>query len=280
VIEREQITVLPGVPTVFAMLLSLHEREPIRLPSVRLLTCAGGALLPSFVDGLREMFPNARIVPMYGLTECMRVSYLEPDQIDKRPASCGRPIPGTEAFVLRPDGTPTEPGEIGVLHVRGPHVMPGYFKRPDLTREMLLDAPDSEERVLCTHDYFREDEEGYLYFVGRSDEIIKSRGEKVSPVEVENVLHALRGVREAAVVGVPDELLGEAVRAYVAVEDGYALGEREIVAHCRAALEPFKVPKEVVFVSELPKTPTGKIRKKELDRSPLGQRPAAAGERP
>jgi acyl-coenzyme A synthetase/AMP-(fatty) acid ligase len=260
----EEITVFPGVPTVFAMLLSLHRRTPLSFPSVTTATCAGGALLPSFHPGMREIFPNAGIVHMYGQTECMRVSALRPELRAARPASCGTPIPGTEVMVLSPDGVPVQPGEVGTLHVRGPHVTPGYFGAPELTAEILRDESALGDRTLCTHDLFRLDEHGFLYFVGRSDEIVKTRGEKVSPIQVEDVLHAIDGIREAAVVGVPDELLGEAVRAYVVVEDGSTLSAATIIAACRGALESYKVPKEVVLLEELPKTPTGKIMKRSL----------------
>ena len=130
---------------------------------------------------------------------------------------------------------------------------------------MLKEGKLPGERILCTQDYFRTDEDGFLYFVGRSDEIIKTRGEKVSPVEVENALHGIEGIREAAVIGVPDRLLGEAVRAYVTLESGANLSEKEIKRQCLARLEKFMVPQDVLFLEELPKTPNGKIRKKGLE---------------
>ena len=201
---------------------------------------------------------------MYGLTECKRVSYLEPELVHEKPTSVGKAIPGTETFVLDADGSPVEPGETGVLYVRGPHVMAGYWRQPELSAQMLKEGPLPGERMLCTHDFFTVDEDGFLYFVGRSDDIIKTRGEKVSPLEVENALYAIGGVREAAVIGVADELLGEAIRAYVVLEDGVELTEKEVIAGCRTRLESFMVPKEVVFLAELPKTTTGKIRKKGL----------------
>jgi amino acid adenylation domain-containing protein len=265
----EGVTVFPGVPTVYMTLLGMHARKPLCFPSVERVTNTAAALPADIVPRLREIFPNALIYRMYGLTECKRVCYLEPELIDVKPESVGKAIPGTEVFLLSEDGRPVPPGETGVLHVRGPHVMLGYLNRPDLSAEMLKPGKLPGERVLCTQDFFRMDEEGFLYFVGRSDDIIKSRGEKVSPIEVENCLHGIPGLREAAVVGVRDSLLGEAIRAYVALEEGVSLGEKEIKAHCLARLENFMVPKEVIFLAELPKTATGKIRKKELSREPL-----------
>ena len=141
---------------------------------------------------------------------------------------------------------------------------------------VFVDVPDilvnlaglPGERVLCTQDHFRMDDEGFLYFVGRTDDIIKTRGEKVSPVEVENVLHAIPGVREAAVVGIPDDVLGQAIRAYVVLNAGVALGGREIRAQCAAKLENFMVPRDVVLCGDLPRTATGKVSRKALLENP------------
>jgi amino acid adenylation domain-containing protein len=263
-LAEEEVTVFPGVPTVYATLVSMHERSPLEFPSVQRVTNTAAALPPSFHDPLREIFPNALIFRMYGLTECKRVSYLEPELLELRPTSVGKAIPGTETLVLDAEHRPVAPGETGVLYVRGPHVMVGYWGLAEKTAEMLVEGPYPGERMLCTHDHFTVDEEGFLYFVGRSDDIIKSRGEKVSPAEVEDALYAISGVREAAVVGVPDELLGEAIRAYVALEDDSELTARDIIAACRERLESFMVPSDVVFLEELPKTASGKIRKKGL----------------
>jgi long-chain acyl-CoA synthetase len=259
-----QVTVFPGVPTVFTMLLSTHGRSQLRFPTVLRVTNTAAALPASFQHQLREVFPNALIYRMYGLTECKRVCYLEPELADTKPESVGKPIPGTEAFLLSPDGDPVPPGQVGILHVRGPHVMLGYWKQPELSARMLKPGSMPWERVLCTQDWFRMDDEGFLYFVGRSDDIIKTRGEKVSPVEVENALHDIPGIREAAVIGVADELLGQAIRAYVALDEGASLSEKEIIKICLSRLENYMVPKEVVFLPELPKTTTGKISKKML----------------
>jgi len=262
--REHNVTVFPGVPTIFAMLLSAHGREKLCFPSITRVTNTAAALPDDYVPKLREIFPNALIYKMYGLTECKRVCYLEPELVDAKPGSVGKAIPGTEVFLLSPEGQPVPAGEVGILHVRGPHVMLGYWKRPDLSAQMLKPGRLPGERVLCTHDHFRMDREGFLFFVGRSDDIIKTRGEKVSPVEVENVLHGIDGIREAAVVGVPDELLGQAVRAYVVLEPGTALDEKKIRARCLARLENFMVPRDIVICPALPKTATGKISKRAL----------------
>ncbi len=262
--REHHVTVFPGVPTIYAMLLSAHGRSPLLFPSVTRVTNTAAALHDDIALRLREIFPNALIYKMYGLTECKRVCYLEPELIDKKPGSVGKAIPGTEIYLLSAEGQPVPPGETGILHVRGPHVMLGYWNRPDLSEQMLKPGKLPGERVLCTQDHFRIDEEGFLYFVGRTDDIIKTRGEKVSPVEVENALHSIPGIREAAVIGIPDPLLGEAIRAYVVVEPEAKLVERQIRALSAALLENFMVPKEIVFCESLPKTSTGKVSKKLL----------------
>lgn len=266
-IREEEATVFPGVPTIYVTIVGLEHEAPYT--SMRCLTNAAAGLPPALHAGIKRVFPNASLFRMYGMTECQRVCYLEPELIDCKPTSVGKAIPGTEAIVLDDVGKPVEPGEVGVLHVRGPHLMMGYWRAPDLTANMLREGAYPGERMLCTHDHFTVDGDGDLYFVDRSDDIIKSRGEKVSSVEVENVLHDIDGVRMAAVVGVPDQLLGEAVRAYIVLDEGAQQDEQSILRACRARLENFMVPKEIVFVADLPRGETGKVRKKSLSKEPL-----------
>lgn len=263
-VQEEEATVFPGVPTVYATLLSMRRGMEFELPSVRRVTNTAAALPATFHAELARIFPNALVFAMYGLTECKRVSYLEPELLAEKPTSVGRAIPGTETMVLREDMTPVEPGETGVLYVRGPHVMVGYWNKPEQTAEMIVEGPLPGEKMLCAQDHFMVDEDGFLYFVGRSDDIIKTRGEKVSPIEVENAIFDIQGVKEAAVIGVPDELLGEAIKAFVVLDEGAELTEQEIIAACRTRLENFMVPASVEFRAELPTTATGKVRRKSL----------------
>jgi len=264
VLEQEQITGLPGVPTVFGVLISLRGLADRELPHLRFLTNAGAAMPEATIEAVRRTFPGARLYSMYGQTECTRVCYLPPDQLDVRPTSVGVPIPGTEAWIEDDDGKVAAPGEVGELIVRGSHVMQGYWRDPEGTAERLRPGRWPWDRVLATGDLFRQDPEGYLYFVGRRDDMIKSRGEKVAPREVEEILHAIPGVREASVVGVPDRLLGQAVHAHVAPETGLRLDADEIRRCCAQQLETHKVPRRVVFHAALPRTANGKIDRNVL----------------
>ena len=262
--QEYQVNVFPGVPTIFSMLLAAHARAPLAFPAIERVTNTAAALPADYVPRLKQIFPNALIYKMYGLTECKRVSYLEPEWIDTHADSVGKAIPGTEVFLLNEQGQPAAPGERGILHVRGPHLMLGYWKQPELSAHMLKPGQLPHERVLCTHDWFRMDEDGFLYFVGRSDDIIKTRGEKVSPIEVENVLHGIEGVIEAAVIGWPDELLGEKICAFVALAEDTGLSDKQIRKLCLNQLENFMAPQEIIILPSLPKTATGKISKKLL----------------
>jgi acyl-CoA synthetase (AMP-forming)/AMP-acid ligase II len=263
-VMEDEVTVVPGVPTVFATLLRLHRSSGVVLPTVRRVTNTAAALPAEWTGELRRLFPSALLFRMYGLTECKRVSYLEPEELDKRPASVGRAIPGTEAFVLSENGQPVAAGQPGILHVRGPHIMLGYWRQPELTRKMIKEGAYLGDRVLCTHDLFTTDSDGYLYFVARTDEIIKTRGEKVSPIEVEAALYRIAGVREAAVVGVSHPVLGEEIWAFLAVDPEVGLTEPFVRRACQSRLESFMVPSRVIFRESLPKTGTGKLQKQDL----------------
>jgi acyl-coenzyme A synthetase/AMP-(fatty) acid ligase len=198
------------------------------------------------------------------LTECKRCTYLPPADIDRKPESVGIAIPNTEMWIIDESDRKVGPGVVGQLVIRGATVMKGYWEKSEATAKKLKPGPLPGEQVLYTGDYCRMDEEGYLYFVGRMDDIIKSRGEKVAPKEVENVLMNIAGVKEAAVVGVADEVLGQAVKAFVVLQDDFQLSEKQLQKECQSRLENFMVPKHIVFVAALPKTDTGKVKKTGL----------------
>jgi len=260
-IQEERPSGLPGVPTVFDMLLQ-KDLQAYDLSSLRYLTNTAAALAPSKIVDLQAAFPGATLYSMYGLTETKRTLYLPPTQLATRPGSVGIPIPGTEAWIEDESGNRLGPGETGELVVRGRHVMRGYWESPEATAQRFRPGPVPGEHLCYSGDLFRQDEEGYFYFLSRKDDIIKSRGEKVAPKEVENVLQLLPGVT-AVVVGVPDPTAGEVVKAFI-VTHGAPLTEAEVLAHCRAHLEDFMVPKYVEFRTELPMTSSGKISRRGL----------------
>jgi len=264
-IVEEGGTGFPGVPTMFATLIGLATK--FDLSGVRYVTNAGAALPVKHVGELRALFPNARIFSMYGLTECKRCTYLPPEDLERKPGSIGLPIPNTELWLVDEHGERVGPGQVGEVVVRGPNVMSGYWGKPELTAKKLKPGPLPGERVLHTGDLCRFDDEGYLYFVGRSDDVIKSRGEKVPPVEVEATILAIQGVREVAVIGVPDDVLGSAIKAFVVLEPGVMLDRATILRECRARLESFKVPTDIEVRPSLPRNGNGKVQKSELARS-------------
>jgi long-chain acyl-CoA synthetase len=257
----EAVTVFPGVPTMFSMIMGLGNLAQFDLSRLRMITNTAAALSERHIRELRELFPQATLFSMYGLTECKRVTYLPPQQLDIRPTSVGRGMPNEEVWLVDEQSRRLPNGSTGELVIRGSNLMRGYWEKPEQTARRLKPGPYPGEMVLYSGDIFRTDEEGYLYFVARKDDIIKSRGEKVSPKEVENVLYALDGVQDAAVVGVPDEVLGEAIKAFVVLRPGCRHSEKDVLRHCQGRLESFMVPKHVAIVGELPKTDTGKIKK-------------------
>ena len=200
---------------------------------------------------------------MYGLTECKRVSFLSPEELDARPTSVGKPMSNVEVYLLDEEGRRTDSG-VGELVVRGPNVMQGYWRADDATRKVLRPGPLPGEKVLHTGDIFRIDSDGYLYFQRRTDDVIKSRGQKVSPREIENVLHGAPGVSEAVVIGVADLLVGEALQAYVTLQPGADVTARDILLHCSKKLEDFMVPRSVEIVASLPHTSSGKLSRRDL----------------
>lgn len=264
VMRRERVTGFPIVPTMAALILQMRDLAPGAFPDLRYVTNTAAALPPAHILRLQELFPGVRLYSMYGQTECKRCTFLPPDELVRRPGSVGIAIPNTEAYVIDEAGMRVSPGAVGELVIRGPHVMQGYWRDAAATDRALKPGVQPWERVLHTGDLFRTDEEGFLYFVGRKDDIIKSRGEKVSPKEVENVLYALPGVREAAVFGVPDPVLGQAIKAIVALDAGVTLTPEEITRHCARHLEDFMVPRTVELRDALPKSENGKIDRRAV----------------
>jgi len=261
---HEGVTGFPGVPTVFAILAELKDTSAYDLSRVRYVSNTAAALTPRHIRAIRRLFPRARLFSMYGLTECKRCTYVPPEMLEAKMGSVGIAIPNTELWLVDDHDRRLGPGETGQLVIRGATVMAGYWGKPEATAQRLRPGPLPGERVLYTGDLCRLDEDGYLYFVGRMDDIIKSRGEKVAPREVESVLYDVEGVREVAVIGVPDAILGQAVKALVVLETGAPLTEPQLRRACQARLEPFMVPKYIELWPELPRTTSGKISRAAL----------------
>jgi acyl-CoA synthetase (AMP-forming)/AMP-acid ligase II len=263
---KERITALAGVPTVWSMLAhpsSTLERHAF--PHLRYITNTGGAMPQGVLAKLRNALPTTKIFLMYGLTEAFRSTYLPPEELDRLPTSIGKAIPNTEILVVNDQGRPCRPGEVGELVHRGPTVSMGYWGQPDLTARVLKPHPfvpsalPEGEKVCYSGDLVRMDEEGFLYFVGRRDNMIKSSGFRISPTEVEEVLFQSGRVREAAVIGVPDDVLGQTIKAFVAPPDGESLDPAALLDFCAEKMPRYMVPKAVAICNALPKTPTGKI---------------------
>lgn len=260
---RHGVTALTCVPPLWIQIADLDWPE-VATRSMRCFANTGGRMPKTVLDRLRGLFPQAAPYLMYGLTEAFRSTYLDPAEIDRRPDSIGRAIPNAEILVLRPDGTPCDPGEEGELVHRGALVALGYWGDAERTAERFRPLPDPlgtwrvPETVVWSGDTVVADEEGFLYFVGRTDEMIKTSGYRVSPVEVEEVAYATGLVRDAVALGVPDARLGQHI-LLVASPAGGALDPDEVLAAMRRRLPAYMVPRTVVVRADIPRSPNGKF---------------------
>jgi acyl-CoA ligase (AMP-forming) (exosortase A-associated) len=263
---KERITGLAGVPTLWS-LLAQSTSTLAKQPSIHLryITNTGGAMPQAVLKILREVLPTTKIFLMYGLTEAFRSTYLPPEELDRRPTSMGKAIPDTEILVLNEQGQLCKPGEIGELVHRGPTVSMGYWNRPEDTARALRPNPlllpelGDCERVCYSGDLVKMDEDGFFYFVGRRDTMIKSSGFRISPTEVEEVLFQSGKLRGAAVIGVPDETLGQTIKAFIVPRDGEPLDIGALTTYCAEKLPRYMVPKAFEVLTELPKTSSGKV---------------------
>jgi long-chain acyl-CoA synthetase len=263
-VNKEKITGLPVIPTMIAILLECKNLEKYSLPSLRYITSTGQTLPSNHLLRLNALFPNVEIFSMYGLTECKRVSYLPSEQIRQRPNSVGKAMSNIEIYLIdESENLIDTPHEIGQLLVRGDNIMQGYWNCPEETFVALKIFPWCPDRLLLTGDLFYFDEEGYLFFVGRKDDLMKVSGEKVWPKEVEDVLYLLGDVLEAIAYSIPDPILGQSIRAEVVLQEGTQLTIQDLQQHCSQHLEKFKVPKSIEIKKTLPKTETGKLTRRE-----------------
>jgi acyl-CoA synthetase (AMP-forming)/AMP-acid ligase II len=256
---EQEVTGFSGVPSTFAILLYRSALASYSFPALRYITQAGAAMSPELARRLNQVFPTAKIYIMYGQTEASaRLSYLDPAELVQRPGSIGKSIPGVELTLRDRMGRVVKPGETGEIVARGENIMAGYWNRPEETNEVL--RPEG----LWTGDLARSDEDGFLYIVSRKSDLIKCGSHRIGPKEIEDVLAEHSAVHEAAVIGIPDELLDERIRACVVLRSDANCSAKDLLVFCRKHLPLYKVPHEVVFMEDLPRTTTGKIKKIEL----------------
>jgi acyl-CoA ligase (AMP-forming) (exosortase A-associated) len=270
VCEREGITGLTAVPPLWIQLADLSWPTAVQ-HSLRYVANTGGRMPKATLDKLRAALPNTQPYLMYGLTESFRSTYLPPSEVDRRPDSIGKAIPNAEVLVVHPDGTPCPPGEEGELVHRGALVSLGYWNDPGKTAERFKPAPGQSagltmpEIAVWSGDSVRMDDDGFLYFVARRDEMIKTSGYRVSPTEIEEVVYATGIVGEAAAVGVPHPILGQAIVMIATPPRGATLDSESLLSECRTRLPAFMVPARiVVHDGSLPRNPNGKIDRKLL----------------
>jgi acyl-CoA synthetase (AMP-forming)/AMP-acid ligase II len=268
-LRAEAVTVLPAVPPLWAQLLQVPAFTDAPIASLRVLTNTGGHLPIAAVRALRRAHPSAELVLMYGLTEAFRSTYLPSRYVDQRPDSIGMAIPGAEILVIRDDGTPCEPNEVGELVHRGPTVTAGYWNDAEATRCVFRpnllhpSGAPAAERVVYSGDLVRRDAEGFLYYMGRRDRMIKTLGYRVSPDEIVDALHASGEIAEAVVTTEPDQLLGDRVVAHVVLQvDGSVA---DLTAFCRAELPRYLQPARFEVHEQLPRTASGKYDPRSLD---------------
>ena len=258
-IARERISGFSGVPSTYALLLERVKLADYDLSSLRYLTQAGGAMSPTLTRRLRAALPDARLFVMYGQTEATsRLTWLPPERLDDKLGSVGVPVDGVQLRIVHEDGRDAAHGETGEVWARGANVMLGYWNNPDASAAVMHDG------WLRTGDMGHLDSDGYLFLAGRRSDMIKTGAHRVHPNDIEDVILEIPGVTEVVVVGVDDSILGQVVKAFI-VAPGLPLGSEALIkAHCRERLANYKIPRDIAFVSALPRTASGKVRRAAL----------------
>jgi long-chain acyl-CoA synthetase len=255
-IVKERATGFAGVPSTYAILMNRTKLTECDLSSMRYMTQAGGPMPPAKVKELISAFPSVAFFVMYGQTEATaRLSYLPHDKLEKKLGSVGVPIPGVEIDIRDQTGQPTAIGVTGEIWAKGDNVMLGYWRSPEQTQKVLQDG------WLKTGDLAHFDADRYIYIDGRSSEIIKVGGYRVSPKEIEEVISEVDGVAEVGVAGIADELLGQVIKAVIVPKPGVQLEIRRIQQYCLKNLAQYKIPKTIELRDSLPRTASGKIQR-------------------
>jgi acyl-CoA synthetase (AMP-forming)/AMP-acid ligase II len=258
-LQSEACTGFSGVPSTFAVLLNRSNLAERELPHLRYVTQAGGAMSPELTRRLVDALPGKRIFIMYGATEASaRLSYLPPEELHRKLGSIGKAIPNVELRVLRSDGSEAEVGEHGEIVARGSNLMSGYWGDPEETAEVL------DEHGYHTGDIAYRDEEGFLFVVGRKKDFIKAGAHRVSAKEIEETILENEEIHEVAVIGVPDEILGEKIRAFIVPREGLSLDLKAVEKALKRKLPVYKIPSEFLVREDLPKNESGKVMKQAL----------------
>ncbi|MDP3379215.1 MAG: AMP-binding protein, partial [Brevundimonas sp.] len=258
ILAREGITVLPAVPTLAGALIKMQRYRPTALPALRMITNTGDHLPQAYIEQLRTLLPEVQVYPMFGLTECKRVSILLPEEYAAHPESVGRALDGTTVFAVDAQGQRLPAGERGELVIQGPHLAAGYWRAPEETARRYREI--AGQRTLFSGDQGQVDAEGYITFHSRGEEVIKHRGTRLSPVEVEEAACALPQVAAAGCVR--DEAR-DCLLLYL-VAAGEPLKEAALLSALATRLERAKLPDRVVYLPELPRTANQKLDRKAL----------------
>lgn len=266
VVEREAVTAMHVFPPVFSLLASTGPQWQTRLSSLRYISSSGQALRTRHIQRIRQALPQVRIFSNYGLTECKRVCYLPPEEIDQRPTSVGKPLPGVSLYLVdEQDQVIDQPGEIGELLVTSDYLMLGYWNMPKANDRVFLHDTFGHSRLYRTGDLFKFDAEGYFYHVARKDDVFARHAWKVNPREIETCLASHPAVAEVLVIPAIDEFAGYVPKAWIVLETAFAqTTEQTLLDYCKAHLDWHMVPTKCVFLNTLPKTDSGKFTAKGL----------------
>jgi acyl-CoA synthetase (AMP-forming)/AMP-acid ligase II len=251
-----RVTGFYGVPSTYALILSRTRLANYDLSNLRYLAQAGGPLAPVKIEQVLRELPQVRFFVMYGQTEATaRLTYLPPERLEEKRGSVGVPIPGVQIRIRNNDDKPVEVGETGEIHAAGDNIMLGYWHNQGDTGRVLRNG------WLRTGDLAHCDSEGYIFIDGRASDMIKCGAHRISPKDIEEVILEIGGIEEVAVVGVPDDLLGQVVKAVIVRSRESTLDQATVQAHCRRQLPLYKVPKVIEFSQALPRTASGKIKR-------------------
>jgi acyl-CoA synthetase (AMP-forming)/AMP-acid ligase II len=257
--QEKGATGFSGVPSTYAILLGKSAVRKMEFPALRYLTQAGGAMAPTLIREVMEVFNGKKLFVMYGATEASaRLSYLPPEDLPRKVGSIGKPIPNVELRLIKDNGEEAGRDEVGEIVATGANIMQGYWNQPEETKAVLT------AHGFHTGDLGRVDDEGFFYVVGRKRDMIKSAGNRVSAKEIEETILEHPNILETAVIGVPDQFIGEAICAYIVPKNGVPVPSEELIAYCKERLPEYKVPRSVIVRESLPKNASGKIMKEEL----------------